>query len=64
MEDGLPWDDDIKFWWGKENGFKHSFEIYDGSGNYLNGVEPEREKISASTESNLIGMRRIRCQWN
>ena len=47
MGDGLPWGDDIEFWWGKENGFEHSFEIYNESGNYLKGVEPEREIIRA-----------------
>lgn len=47
MEGSLPWSDDIESWWGKENGFEHSFEIYDESGDYLDGVRPEQERISA-----------------
>ena len=44
----FPWHDDyIEEWWiYGANGFKHSLELYDTEGNYLNGRKPSREEIS------------------
>ena len=51
FEDGyeFPWDghEDIEDWWiYGVNCFKHSFELYDADGNYLNGRKPSEEEIS------------------
>lgn len=51
FEDGFefPWDteesdQDIDSWWVYGVlGFKHSFELYDEKGEYLNGVKPPQE---------------------
>ncbi len=41
----FAWGDDIEGWWVYEiNGFKHSFELFDSAGNYLNGREPTQEE--------------------
>lgn len=43
----FPWRDDIEHWWLFDVlGFRHSFEIYDNSGNYLDGVRPPQAVIS------------------
>ena len=48
----FPWDKyedgyGIEDWWIYDVlGFKHSFEIYDASGDYIDGVEPPNEKIT------------------
>lgn len=44
----FPWGDgDIDDWWTYTvNGFKHSFELFDSSGNYLNGRKPSSEESS------------------
>ena len=44
----FPWDgyEDIEDWWiYGVNGFRHSFELYDSDGNYLNGLKPSGEEI-------------------
>jgi len=42
----FPWGDkDIDDWWLDVNGFKHSFEIFDEHGEYLNGVRPSDDVI-------------------
>ena len=51
FEDGyeFPWDgyEDIEYWWiYVVNGFKHSFELYDADGMYLNGQRPSEDEIS------------------
>lgn len=47
----FPWivdgDNDVDTWWRNKHGFTHSFELYDSEGNYLNGVNPSKEQISA-----------------
>lgn len=56
---GVAFDEDYEFPWNKEHdgdidawwlygvlGFKHSFELFDAAGNYLNGREPSREESS------------------
>ncbi len=50
FEDGFefPWDvkheGEIDDWWAFEvHGFRHSVELFDDDGNYLNGVEPSKE---------------------
>lgn len=50
FEEGFefPWDElgDIDDWWTREvQGFRHSFEIYDDNGEYLNGARPEQDVI-------------------
>jgi len=55
IEEGtlLPWDNDeydgdIEDWWiYGVLGFKHSFEIYDKDGNFIDGVQPSQEKLDA-----------------
>lgn len=47
----FPWDaerdHEIESWWiYRVHGFKHSTELFDSSGNYLNGREPSREEVS------------------
>jgi len=45
----FPWDDEskedyeIEDWWRDVNGFKHSVEIYDERGEYINDKEPPQE---------------------
>ncbi len=41
----FPWgDSEIDDWWTYTvHGFKHSFELFDADGNYLNGREPSKE---------------------
>lgn len=53
FEDGyeFPWDKEhegeIDSWWlYVVHGFKHSFEIFDSAGRYLNGREPSRKEVS------------------
>ena len=53
FEDGyeFPWDadydGDIDAWWIYEvHGFKHSVEIFDTAGCYLNGREPSPDEVS------------------
>ena len=49
FEEGFefPWGDDIEDWWTYTiHGFKHSFELFDSAGNYLNGREPSRDECS------------------
>ena len=52
LEDGYecPWDGlyegDIEAWWLAERGFKHSFEIFDADGNYLEGAPASDDAIS------------------
>ena len=48
-EHEFPWDEehegDIDSWWiYGVHGFKHSFELFDSAGCYLNGREPTREE--------------------
>ncbi len=49
----FPWDaeefdGDIEDWWvDGANGYKPPFEVYDEKGNYLNGVKPSEETLSA-----------------
>lgn len=51
-EASFPWDDeskyegDIEAWWRDVNGYKRPFELYDESGEYIDGVEPDKSKIS------------------
>lgn len=41
----FPWGDDIEDWWVYTvHKFKHSFELFDSAGNYLNGREPSRDE--------------------
>jgi len=41
----FPWDDvGEEDWWLNVKGFRHSFQLFDASGNYLNGVEPTEEQ--------------------
>ena len=43
----FPWDErgDIEDWWVYDVlGFKHSFELFDDNGNYINGVKPSEER--------------------
>lgn len=42
---GLPWGDDIEQWWREINGYKAPFELYDETGNWLNGKKPEKKVI-------------------
>lgn len=47
----FPWDKDhdgdIDDWWiYGVHGFKHSFELFDSAGNYLNGRKPPEDEIS------------------
>jgi hypothetical protein len=44
----FPWgDEEIEDWWAHTvHGFKHSFELFDASGNYLNGREPSKDESS------------------
>lgn len=44
----FPWGDgEIEDWWTyKVHGFKHSFELFDSDGNYLNGREPPKDEVS------------------
>jgi len=44
----FPWvDGEIEDWWTYTvHGFKHSFEIFDGDGNYLNGRKPPEDEVS------------------
>lgn len=54
FEEGVefPWDDerfdgDMDDWWLFEVlKFRHSFEIYDPDGNYIDGTRPSQERIS------------------
>ena len=50
FDDGheFPWgEDEIEDWWTYTvNGFKHSFELWDGDGNVLNGREPTNDEVS------------------
>ena len=52
FEEGFqfPWDkngDEIDDWWIYTiHGFKHSFQLYDNNGNYLNGIKPSNERIA------------------
>ena len=44
----FPWsgeDSDIETWWRDLNGFKHSFELFDSEGNYIDGKEPSGEVV-------------------
>lgn len=44
----FPWENhDIESWWRKECGFKPSVELYDESGEYVNGVKPSQDVIDA-----------------
>ena len=43
----FPWGNDIELWWRNLLGFRHSFEIYDESGKYINGVQPGVEIFTA-----------------
>lgn len=44
----FPWGDGaIEDWWTYTvHGFKHSVELYDGDGNYLNGREPLKAEVN------------------
>lgn len=43
----FPWSgEDIGDWWRNQSGFKHSFEIYNDEGNYIDGKEPSAEVVS------------------
>lgn len=50
FEEGFefPWGDgEIEDWWAYTvHGFKHSFELFDGDGNYLNGSKPSKDDVS------------------
>jgi len=44
----FPWsgeDNDIETWWREQNGFTHSFELFDDEGNYIAGKEPSAELV-------------------
>jgi len=50
FEDGyeFPWDTvGLDEWWLEVCGFKHSFNLYDATGEYIGGVKPSDEKITA-----------------
>ena len=50
FEEGFefPWGDgEIEDWWTYTvHGFKHSFELFDADGNYLNGRQPSKDETS------------------
>lgn len=48
----FPWqpedsEGDIMDWWRNLLGFRHSFEMFDDQGNYIDGVEPSMDEIKA-----------------
>ena len=44
--DAEKWDGNVDKWWLYDVcGYVNPFELYDESGNYINGVEPSKEKI-------------------
>jgi len=53
---GIAFEEEFEFPWGEREidewwifdvqGFKHSFEIFDASGNYLDGREPSKDEVS------------------
>ena len=48
----FPWDDggdsgyDIEKWWLSVNGYEPPFELFTASGDYIDGTEPPKEKVS------------------
>lgn len=47
INDSGEFDDDIKVWWRRKQGFRHSFEIYTPEGGYIDGKRPSEERITA-----------------
>ncbi len=45
----LPWReyDDEESWWLDVNGYEQPFELFDADGNWLNGVEAPKERVTA-----------------
>jgi hypothetical protein len=55
----FPWveHDDIDDWWLDVSGYKPPFELYDATGNFIGGVRPTSEKISAYYEPRAVFQR-------
>ena len=61
MADMLPWiregGEEFGSWWLRETGFEHSFEIYDGKGDYVNGMKPPDNIINKYYEEEDLWMK-------
>lgn len=40
-----PWDGEYEDWWRDMNGYEPPFNLYDSRGNYLDGIEPSKDRI-------------------